>query len=126
MLSSEHVFVRVEDGVVTEAIVLPEFSEDKTFEDIEIHGKAFITDTLGIDGEWLLTVANSDFRKQHAGIGWFYDPIDDVFISPQPFLSWTLDENHDWQPPIPRPEDGIYFWNEEAGNWEEVSLPSPE
>ena len=58
-------------------------------------------------------------RKQYAGIGFTYDPIADVFIVPQPFPSWTLDENHDWQPPIPYPEDGLmYVWNESDQDWE--------
>ena len=65
------------------------------------------------------TSYNGNIRKQYAGIGFTYDPVADVFISPQPFPSWTLDENHDWQPPVPKPTDGlIYFWNEESQDWE--------
>lgn len=126
MQSDGQVFVCIEGGVVINAIVLPNFSEDKTLSDIETHGQKFIYETLGLDGEWLFTTSNGNFRKQHAGIGWTYDYDNDVFISPQPFSSWLLDENFDWQPPIPMPEDGLYFWNEETVNWEEIPLPSPE
>ncbi len=43
----------------------------------------------------------------------------DVFIAPQPFPSWSLDANHDWQAPKAKPEDGlVYFWNEEKLDWE--------
>ena len=65
------------------------------------------------------TSYNGRIRKQYAGIGYTYDSIADVFISPQPFPSWSLDENHDWQPPIPYPNDGlIYSWNEDDQDWE--------
>lgn len=65
------------------------------------------------------TSYNGKIRKQYAGIGFTYDPVADVFIAPQPYPSWSLDENHDWQAPIPYPEDGlIYVWNEEAQDWE--------
>lgn len=65
------------------------------------------------------TSYNNKIRKQYAGIGYSYDPIADVFISPQPFPSWSLDENHDWKPPIPYPNDGLmYVWNEDDQDWE--------
>ena len=47
------------------------------------------------------TSYNGNIRKQYAGIGFTYDAINDVFIAPQPFTSWSLDENFDWQPPTP-------------------------
>lgn len=55
-------------------------------------------------------------RKQYAGIGFIYDDVADVFIVPQPFPSWTLDENHDWQPPVPRPEGNV-VWDEDRQEW---------
>lgn len=63
------------------------------------------------------TSFNNRIRKQYAGIGYSYDPIADVFIAPQPFASWTLDANHDWQPPKPQPSDGRYFWDEVKKDW---------
>ena len=64
------------------------------------------------------TSYNGKIRKQYAGIGFMYDPVADVFIAPQPYPSWSLDENHDWQPPIPYPNDGlIYIWNENDQDW---------
>jgi len=67
------------------------------------------------------TSYNGKIRKQYAGIGYKYDDVADVFITPQPYPSWSLDENHDWQPPIPYPNDGlIYDWNEADEDWEAV------
>ena len=71
------------------------------------------------------TSYNHNIRKQYAGIGFTYDPISDVFVSPQPYPSWSLDANHDWQAPTPYPEDGMkYFWDEELLKWEKYNLPS--
>lgn len=82
-------------------------------------GYGWLIDNLG--GIWIKTSYNGKIRKQYAGIGFTYNAIADVFIAPQPYPSWSLDENHDWQPPIPYPNDGlIYDWNEADQDWEAV------
>ena len=46
---------------------------------------------------------------------------DDVFITPQPYPSWVLDDNYDWVAPVPYPNDGkCYEWDESIINWVEV------
>jgi len=70
------------------------------------------------------TSYNGNIRKQFAGIGYTYNPTADVFIAPQPFPSWSLDANHDWQAPTPKPEEGRWSWNEETLSWDEVELPT--
>ena len=80
------------------------------------------------------TSYNNNIRKQYAGIGYTYDALNDVFIQPQPYPSWTLDENHDWQPPSGKPkpmiqctnldnsttmiQDPRYVWKENTQTWE--------
>jgi hypothetical protein len=81
-------------------------------------GYQWLLDNLG--GTWVQTSYNNNFRKQYAGIGFTYNPIADVFISPQPFPSWTLDSNHDWQAPKPKPEGLNWIWDEEAQEWVDV------
>ena len=67
------------------------------------------------------TSYNGNIRYNYAGIGFTYDPIDDAFIAPKPFDSWTLDNNKKWQAPVPRPDDNkIYGWNEELMDWYEA------
>jgi hypothetical protein len=67
------------------------------------------------------TSYNNNIRKQYAGIGFTYDADADVFVAPQPFPSWALDSNHDWQAPTPMPNDGkMYKWNESDLDWVEV------
>lgn len=61
-------------------------------------------------------------RVNYAGIGFSYDRERDAFIPPQPFNSWTLNEETcQWEPPIPYPEEGRHTWVEEIGQW--VSIP---
>ena len=68
------------------------------------------------------TSYNNNIRKQYAGIGFTYNEAADVFVSPQPYPSWSLDSNHDWQAPIEKPE-GNYRWDEGTLSW--VELPPP-
>lgn len=63
------------------------------------------------------TSYNNRIRKQYACIGYSYDPIADVFISPSPYPSWSLDDNFDWQPPTPRPEGLGWSWDETTLSW---------
>ena len=64
------------------------------------------------------------FRKNYAGIGYYYDSIRDAFIPPKTFPSWTLNEDSClWQSPILYPNDGKrYTWNEDILNWQEINL----
>jgi len=69
------------------------------------------------------TSYNHNIRKQYAGIGYSYNEVGDVFVVPQPFPSWSLDANYDWQAPIERPADGKdYLWDEANQVW--VELPA--
>jgi hypothetical protein len=66
------------------------------------------------------TSYNNRIRKQYAGIGYRYDTEADVFICKQPYASWSLNENFDWQAPISKPNEGFWNWDEEIGNWVEA------
>jgi hypothetical protein len=124
-------FAKVTDGKVTQVIVAePEFFQ--TFVDSS-------------PGEWIQTSYNTRggvhydpatgepsadqskaLRKNYAGVGYLYDAVKDVFYPPQPFASWTL--NNDtclWEPPVAMPTDGKpYVWNEATQSWDEVVAPA--
>jgi hypothetical protein len=85
----------------------------------EHRGQEFLAKDLGLGGVWIQTSYNNNFRKQYAGIGFTYNPVADVFIAPRPFPSWSLNQNFDWQPPTPRPEEGFWYWDEATLNWVE-------
>ena len=62
------------------------------------------------------------FRFNYAGIGFTYDADRDAFIPPQPYASWVLDEDTClWVAPIAYPAEGVHVWDEQAGDWVEVT-----
>lgn len=107
-------FAKVLNNIVTQVIVAePEFFD--TFVDSS-------------PGQWIQTSYNTyggqhpegrPLRKNYAGIGFTYDAEKDAFIPPQPFASWTL--NNDtclWESPTPMPTDGRrYNWDEAQQQW---------
>ena len=58
------------------------------------------------------------FRKNYAGVGYTYDPVRDAFYSPQPFESWTLNEESCiWECPVERPEGEDWWLKEDTTEW---------
>jgi len=75
--------------------------------------------------KYVQTSYNNNFRKKYAAIGDYYDPIKDKFIGRQPYSTWILDNNDDWQPPIAIPtleyqNNPVYElnWNNSLLRWE--------
>ena len=65
-------------------------------------------------------------RGNYAGIGFTYDSTHDAFYAPQPYPSWTLNEETCiWEPPVEYPNDDIpptvYNWNETDQQWDETT-----
>lgn len=118
-------FAKVVDNIVIQVIVAePEFFD--TFVDTS-------------PGEWIQTSYNTiggihyqedritpsedqtkALRKNFAGVGVIYDRERDAFYAPQPYPSWTLNEETCiWEAPVAYPDDGnIYNWNETDQQWE--------
>lgn len=88
----------------------------------EAKGIEFLVAWSGGYTNWKQTSYNGNFRKNYAGVGYTYDQQRDAFIAPKPYPSWILDEAIcQWQPPIVKPTDGMYSWNEESQAWVEVN-----
>lgn len=115
-------YAKVVDGKVTRVIV----AEPSFF-------NSFV-DTS--PGEWIQTSYNTrggihyapnsnspdngiPLRKNYAGVGYSYDKTRDAFIPPQPYSSWTLNEDTClWDSPVPYPNDGkSYTWDEQQIKW---------
>ena len=80
-------------------------------------GAAFCERLFG--GTWKQTSYNGNIRKNYAGIGYTYNSILDAFIAPQPYPSWVLDDDAQWQPPVAMPtDDQRYGWNEATQTWD--------
>ena len=54
-------------------------------------------------GTWKQTSYNHNFRKMYAGKGYTYDFDKNVFLHPQPYASWSLDDSNDWKAPVANP-----------------------
>lgn len=68
------------------------------------------------------TSYNGKIRGTFAGIGYSYNADEDIFISPQPYPSWTRGGSF-WNPPTPMPTDGkMYSWIEAELAWVEIVI----
>ena len=83
-------------------------------------------------GAWIQTSYNTHrgvhangetpLRKNYAGVGMIYDAERDAFYAPQPYPSWTLnDDSCVWEAQTAYPTDGErYAWNESTTSWVEA------
>ena len=114
-------FAKLDDNnLVLEVHVVANAALDAINE--ELSGIEFLTEWSGGYTNWKQTSYNGSFRKNYAGVGYFYDEVRDAFISPKPFNSWILNEETcQWNAPVDHPNDGkIYRWNEDNISWDEV------
>jgi hypothetical protein len=111
-------FAQVENGIVMQVIVA-----DQDVIDSGAFGSGWVQTSYNTQGGQH-RLGGTPFRKNYAGIGYIYDAQRDAFIPPQPYPSWTLNEDTClWQPPTPMPTDGkMYDWDEETLSWIEVTL----
>lgn len=71
-----------ETNIVREVIVIDNKDcGDLPFPESETIGQAFIA-SIGLDGEWLQTSYNANFRGVYAGMGFTYDAELDEFVAP--------------------------------------------
>ena len=105
------------NNIVTQVIVIDnKDTADANGVEKEYIGAAFCERLFG--GTWKQTSYNGNIRKNYAGIGYTYNADIDAFVAPQPFASWTLDANAQWQPPVAMPTDGgMYSWDEATTSW---------
>lgn len=84
-------------------------------------GYDWLIENLG--GRWIKTSYNHNIRARFAGIGYYYDEERDIFIAPQPYPSWILNNiTTEWESPIPYPKDNEkYVWDEENLSWIKIN-----
>ena len=71
---------------------------------------------------WVQTSYNGNFRGKYASMGDTWDKVNEVFISPQPYPSWVLNETSCiYEAPVPYPTDDLmYSWDEDTTSWVET------
>ena len=121
------------DNIVTQVIVVSnDDTSDSNGVETESIGVAFCQKLLGASTNWKQTSYNGNMRGNYAGIGYTYMSnvatlgvgSTDIFISPQPYASWTVGVGTaTWYPPTtpgaaPTLTDAevaankYYVWNE--------------
>lgn len=94
-------------------------------------GYQWLIDNLG--GTWIKTSYNTmggkhleggiPLRGNYAGIGYIYNAEFDAFMPPKEFESWVINtENYTWVAPIPKPDSGIWVWDEPTTSWKELEV----
>ena len=112
-----------ENNIVTEVIVGKDEGEDGIDWEVwygDFRGQVCKRTSYNTVGN-VHTNGGTPYRGNYAGIGYTYRADIDAFVAPQPYPSWTLDENFVWQPPVVMPTDGkMYSWDEATTSWIEI------
>jgi hypothetical protein len=113
-------FAKIDSNNVVEqvTVVANENIQNTDFPASEAIGKEYIA-SIGLEGNWVQTSYNSNFRKRYAGIGYTYNAELDAFVPPKPYPSWTFDnELANWIPPVEMPTDSLFYeWDESTTRW---------
>lgn len=88
-------FAKIENGIVAQVVVVDN--------EHEANGEAYLN-SLGIDGQWVQTSYNNNFRKKFAGIGDTYDSVNDWFKPVEPEGAVSFDEEN-WRWIMPAVEE---------------------
>jgi hypothetical protein len=91
-------FAKIDNGIVTQVISINNETLGEptvSFPDTEGAGRAFIANTLKLEGEWRQTSFNGNFRKRYSGIGFAFDVERDEFVPPD----WELVDG-EWTAPV--------------------------
>ena len=115
-----------ENNIVIQVIVINnEILLDTDNNESEVKGIDFCESLYG-HRNWVQTSYNGNMRYNYAGIGYTFDEDNDAFYAPQPFASWSLNEDYIWEAPVPYPEDAspekIYEWDEDNLTWKVVEI----
>ena len=111
-------FAEIENNIVKRIVVINNNELLDGEHESETKGIDFCESLYG-HRNWVQTSYNNNFRHNFAGIGFTWDSENDAFYAPQPYPSWSLDENFIWQPPVEYPSDGnLYNWNEDTQTWD--------
>jgi hypothetical protein len=116
-----------QDNNVLEVIVVNNSDIDNLpFPESELVGVAFCQNLFGNDTIWKQTSYNGNFRRQYAAIGGIYYAPANVFVSSQPYPSWSFNAvEADWIAPVPKPivpANYIALWNERYLEWDVILL----
>jgi len=109
-------FAEIKNGIVKRVIV----ADSKEWCETNLGGEWVQTSYNTLGGEHKL--GGTPLHKNYAGIGYSWDGTG--FAAPQPFPSWSLNQDtYLWEAPIQKPnDDKFYTWNEDNQEWVEIPV----
>lgn len=88
-------YAKINEGRVAKVVAI----DESNFQEIEDF----------FSGQWVKT-------EDVIGVGFQFQ--NGVFTPPQPFPSWVLNANNQWEAPVQYPDDKLlYQWDESAKKW---------
>jgi hypothetical protein len=103
--------------------------------DMHVDGETWCKNFFGQDTIWKQTSYHHNFRKQYAGKGYVYDAAKNKFLHRQPFASWSLNADDDWEAPVTYPTITTYgdpatnysiVWDEADTKWTAKDREDPQ
>ena len=109
-------WAKVENGIVTQVNVV---EDDFLQGNPERYTGTWVKTSYNTHGG-VHTLGGTPLNKNYAGVGYSWDGVG--FAAPQPFNSWTLNqESYLWEAPTPMPiDDKPYSWDEESLSWVKI------
>jgi len=111
-------YAKVNNGIV-EQVIVAESDFIEGLDDSNSWVKTSYNTCAGVHND-----GGEPLRGNFAGIGMVYDSQRDCFYDPQPFPSWTLnEETFSWEPPISYPinfHPTEWEWDEDNRAWTPV------
>lgn len=94
----------IKDNIVISVIAFNKHNRFKIFTTLKRFDYDFVVDLCRV--------------QKPASIG---DSWDGKKFNERIYTSWTLGEDLNWHPPVPKPQiDGIFWWDEEELDWIEI------
>jgi hypothetical protein len=95
-------FAKVNDNNIVEEVIVVDNKNAET----EQQGKDFIA-SIGLEGNWIQTSYNRNFRNEFAGIGDIYDSVNDMFVNDESKYAPTFIDS--WQGIVEPSRPSIMF-----------------
>jgi hypothetical protein len=112
------------DNVIAVLAVNKSDVNNTDYPESEREGIAYLTRIVG-NGVYRQTDPDGAYRRRFAGPGMSFDVGRNAFIEPQPFPSWSLNDNDDWVAPKPKPDDPTRYWIWDEAQQEWIGYDKP-
>tara|TARA_R100001086_G_C11734279_1_gene230604 strand:+ start:52 stop:504 length:453 start_codon:yes stop_codon:yes gene_type:complete len=117
-----------ESNIVVQTIVvaddIPTANGPLSDNPCHVDGETYCQNLYKHTNTWKQYFRDGSHRVRGGGIGYTYNESKDAFIAPQPFPSWSLDnDTTEWVPPVACPQEHkdsneyVVSWDETNQRW---------